>query len=269
MSVTTAPTEPEFLTVGSGAEERRIAMRLRPAAPGNDGPALIWLSGYRSDMSGTKAIELDGLAERLGLASICFDYSGHGLSGGAFADGTISRWLEEALAVVAHAAPRRAILVGSSMGGWIAIRLAQELKKRGTGPKLDGIVLIAPAPDFTSELIEPHLTEAERASLAEKGYFEEPSEYSPEPNIYTRALMEDGARNRVLTGIIETGCPIHILQGMEDRDVPYTHALKLVEHLPADDVVLTLIRDGDHRLSRPEDLERMLAATTAMVGKAE
>ncbi|MDI7864538.1 alpha/beta hydrolase [Rhizobiaceae bacterium n13] len=261
--------ERHFLTIGSGRDAREIAMILRPAAGGGDGPSLVWLSGYRSDMSGTKAVELDGLAARLGLASIRFDYSGHGLSGGEFTDGTISRWLEEALAVIDHAAPRRAVLVGSSMGGWIALRLAQELARRGTGPDLDGMVLIAPAPDFTSELIEPHLSEADKASLSSRGYFEELSEYSPEPNIYTRVLIEDGRENRVLTGIIETNCPVHILQGMEDRDVPYRHALRLMEHLPADDAVLTMVRDGDHRLSRPEDIERMLAAVSALVAKAE
>ena len=127
------------------------------------------------------------------------------------------------------------------------------------------MVLIAPAPDFTIDLIEPNLSDAERASLAERGYFEEPSEYGPEPNIFTRALIEDGRANRVLTGIIETGCPVHILQGMADPDVPYAHALKLVEFLPADDVVITLVRDGDHRLSRPEDIARMKAAILAMV----
>ncbi|MGO6907793.1 alpha/beta hydrolase, partial [Rhizobium ruizarguesonis] len=146
----------------------------------------VWLSGYRSDMSGTKAVELDGLAAELGLASIRLDYSGHGLSGGSFGDGTISRWLEEALAVIRHVAPERVILVGSSMGGWIALRLAQELARQGgpklAGPKLAGMVLIAPAPDFTSELIEPNLKAKELKSLAERGYFEERSQYSPEPN---------------------------------------------------------------------------------------
>jgi pimeloyl-ACP methyl ester carboxylesterase len=127
------------------------------------------------------------------------------------------------------------------------------------------MVLIAPAPDFTADLIEPNLSEAERASLAERGYFEERSQYSPEPNIYTRALIEDGRSNLVLTGIIETRCPIHILQGMQDPDVPHTHAMKLVEHLPADDVVLTFIRDGDHRLSRPQDIERMLGAVKSLI----
>ncbi len=255
----------QFLTVGSADAAREIAYVVRPHAERATGPALVWLSGYRSDMSGTKAVEIDRLAAESGLACVRFDYSGHGLSGGNFVDGTISRWLEEALAVILHVRPERIVLVGSSMGGWIALRLVQELAKLADAPKLDGIVLIAPAPDFTSELIEPHLTPAEQSSLAERGYFEERSAYSPEPNIYTRALIEDGRENRVLKGIIETGCPVHILQGMKDPDVPYQHAMTLIEHLPADDVVLTFIRDGDHRLSRPEDIERMVAAVKALI----
>ncbi|EJC82131.1 putative hydrolase or acyltransferase of alpha/beta superfamily [Rhizobium leguminosarum bv. trifolii WSM2297] len=258
--------QPQFLTVGEGEAAREIAMIVRPAQAGCGAPALVWLSGYRSDMSGTKAVELDGLAGELGLACIRLDYSGHGLSSGSFSDGTISRWLEEALAVIRHVAPERVVLVGSSMGGWIALRLAQELARPElAGPKLAGMVLIAPAPDFTSELIEPNLKAKERKSLAERGYFEERSQYSPEPNIYTRALIEDGRQNRVLDGIIETGCPVHILQGMKDADVPHAHAMKLVEHLPADDVVLTFIRDGDHRLSRPGDIALLLSAVKGII----
>ncbi|KQV84271.1 alpha/beta hydrolase [Rhizobium sp. Root1220] len=255
----------QFLAVGEGEAARKIAYIVRPKSGSGAGPTLIWLSGYRSDMSGSKAVELDRFAGENGLACIRLDYSGHGLSGGSFADGTISRWLEEATAVIDHVAPERILVVGSSMGGWIALRLAQELAGRPGAPKLDGMVLIAPAPDFTSDLIEPHLTKKERSSLAERGYFEERSAYSSEPNIYTRALLEDGRENRVLKGIIETGCPVHILQGMKDPDVPHQHAMKLVEHLPADDVVLTLVRDGDHRLSRPEDIERMLGAVRGLI----
>ncbi|MGO6728767.1 alpha/beta hydrolase [Rhizobium ruizarguesonis] len=269
MSDQLSNAQPQFLTVGEGEAAREIAMLVRPAQAGNGAPALVWLSGYRSDMSGTKAVELDGLAAELGLACIRLDYSGHGLSGGSFGDGTISRWLEEALAVIRHVAPERVILVGSSMGGWIALRLAQELVRQGdpklAGPELAGMVLIAPAPDFTSELIEPNLKAKELKSLAERGYFEERSQYSPEPNIYTRALIEDGRENRVLDGIIETGCPVHILQGMKDPDVPHAHAMKLVEHLPADDVVLTFIRDGDHRLSRPGDIALLLSAVKGII----
>ncbi|KAA3502607.1 alpha/beta hydrolase [Rhizobium rhizogenes] len=253
----------EFLHIGTGDDARNIAFLHRPATSQPDAPLLVWLGGYRSDMAGTKAVELDRFAAENGLACLRLDYSGHGASGGDFNNGTISRWLEEALAVVGAKAPSRVVLVGSSMGGWIALRMVEELRK-ADAPSVAGLVLIAPAPDFTAELIEPSLTEAEKTSLVERGYFEEHSEYSPEPNIFTRALMEDGKQNRVLTGIITTGCPVHILQGMRDPDVPYQHALKLVEHLPADDVVLTLIRDGDHRLSRPQDIDRMLAAVRAL-----
>lgn len=264
MSETAISSPPEEITVGSGDAGRSIAMLLRkPKKPALQ-PTILWLSGYRSDMGGSKAVEVDALAERLGLGCIRFDYSGHGVSGGAFTDGTISRWLEEAVAVVDHVAPKRLVVVGSSMGGWIALRLIQTLRARKKSPAMLGLVLIAPAPDFTIDLIEPNLTAVEREALAEKGYFEEPSAYSPVANIYTRKLIEDGRANQVLTGIIETGCPVHIFQGMQDQDVPHAHAMKLVEHLPADDVVLTLIRDGDHRLSRPQDLERMLDAITGL-----
>ncbi|TQN56704.1 alpha/beta hydrolase [Agrobacterium tumefaciens] len=254
----------EFLHVGAGDDARDIAFLHRPAASGTNTPMLVWLGGYRSDMTGTKAVELDRFAAENGVSCLRLDYSGHGASGGDFKKGTISRWLEEALAVVRAKAPSRVILIGSSMGGWIALRMVEELRKSGDAPSVAGLVLIAPAPDFTVELIEPSLSDAEKASLEEKGYFEEHSEYSPEPNVFTRALMEDGKQNRVLKGIITTGCPVHILQGMRDPDVPYHHALKLMEHLPADDVVLTLIRDGDHRLSRPQDIDRMLAAVKAL-----
>ncbi|MFN7092319.1 MAG: alpha/beta hydrolase [Allorhizobium sp.] len=252
------------LTVGSGDAARDIAVITRMGT-GTDRPALVWLGGYRSDMAGTKAIEMDALAGDQGLTAIRFDYSGHGVSGGDFRQGTISRWTEEALAVLASSGVKKVVLIGSSMGGWIALRVIQEARRLGLSFSVDGLVLIAPAPDFTSELIEPGLTAAERQSLAERGYFEEPSEYSPEPNIFTRDLMEDGAKNRVLTGLIETGCPVHILQGMKDPDVPYQHALKLMEFLPLDDVVLTLIRDGDHRLSRPEDIAKMKSAILSMI----
>ncbi|MBB5575333.1 MULTISPECIES: alpha/beta hydrolase [Rhizobium] len=264
MSEALANLEPTFVSVGSVGDQRQIAVQLRAARKGAKGATFMWLSGYRSDMSGTKALELDALAERLGHGCIRFDYSGHGQSGGVFTEGTISRWLEEALAVIDYAKPKHVVLVGSSMGGWIALRLIQELRKRKKAPIIQGLVLIAPAPDFTIDLIEPNLSDIERRSLAERGYFEEPSEYSPEPNIFTRALIEDGRANRVLTGIIETGCPVHILQGMQDEDVPFAHSLKLVEHLPADDVVLTLVRDGDHRLSRPQDIERILTAAETL-----
>ncbi|MGN6551442.1 MAG: alpha/beta hydrolase [Pararhizobium sp.] len=266
MNESTRPTA-ETIGVGEGAAARPIAVIHRPARkPGR--PGIVWLGGYRSEMTGTKAVELDRLAADEGLACTRHDYSGHGASGGSFRDGTISRWLEESLAVFDRFTAGPQVLVGSSMGGWIALRMVQELSRRGAGARLAGLVLIAPAPDFTSILMAPLLTAAQKRDLAGKGYFEEPTPYGPEPNVYTRALFEDGEKNRVLSGIVETGCPVHILQGMEDMDVPYRHALHLVEHLPADDVVLTLIRDGDHRLSRPEDIARMKAAVLALAEHA-
>lgn len=259
----------EYITVGTAGDARDIAILARAATTDDDAPTLVWLGGYRSDMTGTKAVELDRYAKEEGFACIRLDYSGHGASRGDFNRGTISRWLEETIAVLRHKAPKRIIVIGSSMGGWIALRLVQELRKVEGGSEIAGLLLIAPAPDFTAELIEPNLSPEEKASLAERGYFEEPSEYSAEPNIFTRDLIEDGRNNLVLTGILETGCPVHILQGMRDDDVPYTHALKLLDHLPADDIVLSLIRDGDHRLSRPQDIERMLAAAKSLVFSAK
>lgn len=231
-------------------------------------PGLVWLGGYRSDMLGTKAQALDEWAERTGHACLRHDYSGHGESGGRFEDGTISLWLEQSLAVFRRFTSGPQILVGSSMGAWIALRMIQELRKAGEGEKVAGLILLAPAPDFTVELMEPQLSEAQRREIEEKGYLSEPSEYSPEPNIYTKGLFEDGRRNRVLDGLIETGCPVHILQGMNDPDVPYTHAEKLLRHLPVCDVTLSLIRDGDHRLSRPQDIDLILRSVEGMVAQA-
>lgn len=242
----------------------RIAVRHRPGRA----PGIVWLGGFRSDMIGTKAERLDQWAAETGHAYTRHDYSGHGVSGGTFRDGTISRWLAESLAVFRHYTEGPQVLVGSSMGAWIGLRMIAELNKAGEGSRVGGLVLLAPAPDFTTELMEPQLTPAHRRALAEQGFFEESSEYSPEPNIYTRALFEDGAANRVMTGPIDTHSPVHVLQGLADPDVPHTHALKLVSLLPADDVTVSLIPGGDHRLSRPEDLELLVKAVSAMVEQA-
>ncbi|WP_419907192.1 alpha/beta hydrolase [Hoeflea sp.] len=251
------------IEVGTGSEARSITVRHRSGPP--DRPGLVWLGGYRSDMAGTKAVELDRWAGENGYACTRFDYSGHGESGGDFKLGTISRWLEESLAVFERFTGGPQLLVGSSMGGWIALRMLRELRASGNQERILGLLLLAPAPDFTSDLHEPLLTEAQKKDLEDKGYYEEETPYGPDPNVFTRALFEDGRKNRVMTGMIETGCPVHILQGMEDPDVPYSHALRLVEHLPADDVVLTLVRDGDHRLSRPQDISLLLNAAAQML----
>ncbi|HEV7416746.1 MAG TPA: alpha/beta hydrolase [Tianweitania sediminis] len=228
-------------------------------------PGLVWLGGYRSDMAGTKAEAFAAYAQTHDLQFTRHDYSGHGASGGVFRDGTISSWLAQSLAVLDQVTEGPQILIGSSMGGWIALRMVQELNKRADRGRIAGLLLIAPAPDFTADLMQPQLTRKQKQQIETLGYLEEPSQYSDEPNIYTRALFEDGEANRVLTGTIDTHCPVTILQGMQDPDVPHSHALKLVEHLPADNVTLSLIPDGDHRLSRPQDLDLMLRSVASLV----
>ncbi len=232
-----------------------------------DAPGVMWLGGYKSDMLGTKAEALAEWATGQGRAFLRHDYSGHGESGGEFADGTISKWLRESLAVFARHTRGPQVLVGSSMGGWIALRMVQELLKAGES-RVRGLVLIAPAPDFTAELVEPAMTDEQRRELAQQGYFEIPSDYVDEPYIYTRDLIEDGRANLMMSAPIDTHCPVHILQGMQDDSVPHTHALKLVGLLPADDVTLSLVPDGDHRLSRPQDIELLISAVRDMAAQA-
>jgi pimeloyl-ACP methyl ester carboxylesterase len=253
-------SEISFLETGG----ERIACLKRDGS----GPGLVWLGGWRSDMVGSKALHLDAVAERQGFPLLRFDYSGHGQSSGHWRDGTISKWVAEARAVFHHAAPQNCVLVGSSMGAWITLRLLGELQEAGEGHRIKGLVLIAPAPDFAMELIEPKLTAKERSDLETQGWFEEPSDYLAEPNRWSKAFLDDGRANRVLTGIIDTHVPVHILQGMKDEDVPHTHALKLVSHLPSDRVTLTLVPEGDHRLSRPEDLALLERTVLAMLADA-
>lgn len=245
--------------VGQGQGLREIAVEQRAG----DAPGLFWLGGFKSDMAGSKALALDAFGADLGLMVTRFDYSGHGVSGGAFTDGTISRWLEEAEAVFALTEGEQ-ILVGSSMGGWLALLLNKRLRARGEN-RIRGIVLIAPAVDMTHDLIPARFSEADRLAMAEQGYVAYPSAYSSEPYVYTRALIEDGARHLMFGAPIVTDCPIAILQGAEDPDVPPAHAQKLVSHLLLDPVTLTMVPHGDHRLSRPEDLALLTETVRRMV----
>jgi pimeloyl-ACP methyl ester carboxylesterase len=248
----------KFLDIGEGADHRAIAVRSAEGAS----PGLFWLGGYKSDMKGTKAQALADWAASKGRACIRFDYSGHGESGGAFTDGTISRWLADSLSVFDACCRGPQILIGSSMGGWLALLLIRELRRRGTtgAAGVAGVVLIAPAVDFTEELMWKRFTPEIKRELAETGVWQRPSQYAPEPYRVTRQLIEDGRHHLLLGGMIDTGCPVRILQGVEDPDVPWQHAKALVARLARDDVVLTLIKDGDHRLSRPEDIERLIQA---------
>ena len=250
----------KFIDVGSGAQARAIAARVAAGAA----PGLVWLGGFKSDMQGTKAAALARFAAERGRAIVRFDYSGHGESKGAFVDGTIGRWLEESLAVFLDCCRGPQVLVGSSMGGWMALLLARELRRAGaqTGrnASIAGMVLIAPAVDFTEALMWQKFSPAVRQEIETKGAWLRPSQYDIAPYPITRQLIEEGRKHLLLGGLIETGCPVRILQGVEDPDVPWGHAAELVARLAQDDVVLTLVKDGDHRLSRPEDIERLLAA---------
>ena len=247
-----------FIELGTGSGERAVAVR---SDAGNT-PGLFWLGGFKSDMKGTKAEALSRWAREQGRACVRFDYSGHGESKGDFSDGTITRWLEESVAVFDACCAGPQVVVGSSMGGWIALLLARELRRRSgkQGATVAGLVLIAPAVDFTEVLMWQRFPPAVKREIEEKGVWLRPSEYSEGPYPITRGLIEDGRRHLLLGGMIETGCPVRILQGVLDPDVPWNQAVDLTSHLAQDDVVLTLVKDGDHRLSRPEDIERLIRA---------
>jgi len=254
--------EPTVTEVGEGEGLRRIAVRARAGG----GPGLFWLGGFNSDMQGTKALALDAWAAEHGRACVRFDYSGHGESGGAFIDGTIGRWLEEAVAVFGQFCRGPQVVIGSSMGGWMALLLARALANRDAKQAtLAGLVLIAPAPDFTEQLMWNAFSDEVRDEITTKGVWMRPSEYGDgTPYPITRALIEEGRNHLLLGSAIEVGCPVRILQGAQDPDVPWRHAFALAHRLPAEDVVLTMIQDGDHRLSRPQDIARIMAAVAEM-----
>jgi pimeloyl-ACP methyl ester carboxylesterase len=248
--------EPAFIEVGEGNTARRIAVRARLGAS----PGLIWLGGFNSDMTGTKAVALDAWAAERGRACVRFDYSGHGESGGAFIDGTIGRWLEESVAVFERFCRGTQVVIGSSMGGWMALLLAREIARRQLSlASLAGLVLIAPAPDFTEQLMWNGFPPEVREEIRTRGVWMRPSQYG-DPYPIARALIEEGRNHLLLGSAIDVGCPVRILQGAQDPDVPWQHAFALAHRLPSEDVVLTVIQDGDHRLSRPQDIARIIAA---------
>ena len=236
-----------FLDRGDGEQVawRRVA---------GHSPTVVWLGGFMSDMTGTKAQALADWALANGRAFLRFDYLGHGQSSGDFRAGTITRWRADALAAIAALTEGPLVLVGSSMGGWISCLVAAEIPDR-----LHAMVLIAPAADFTEALMKPGLPPEAHAAIARDGEWIRPSLYEPTGHPITRGLLEDGARWTSLGGPVPIDCPVRILQGREDPDVPWTHALELANTIRSDDVVFTLIKDGDHRLSRDQDIARLLA----------
>jgi pimeloyl-ACP methyl ester carboxylesterase len=248
------------LTVESPPPSRTIAVRVREGKSGAGAPGLFWLGGFKSDMQGTKATALDQWAEKEGRACVRFDYSGHGESGGDFNNGTIGRWLSEGVAVYSRFAKGPQVVIGSSMGGWLALLLARSLKDHAGAAPMAGMVLIAPAVDFTEELMWRRFPADIKQAIEKNGLWMRPSAYGEEPYPITKGLIEEGRKHLMMQELIESRCPVHILQGVKDPDVPWQHAVELVSRFSRDDVVLTLIKDGDHRLSRPEDIERLITA---------
>lgn len=245
----------------TGRLDRGDGVRLAWRAVDGAGPTVVWLGGFKSDMTGTKAQALADWALAGGRSCLRFDYSGHGQSEGEFRDGTITRWREDCLQVISELTDGPLVLVGSSMGGWLACLVAAAIPER-----IAAMVLIAPAADFTEKLMRPGLPPQAQAALRETGVWLRPSEYGEEPYPITRALLEDGARWSILEGSVAVEAPVRILQGGADPDVPWPHALELANQIKGEDVVFTLIRDGDHRLSRPQDLARLIAAVDEVCG---
>jgi len=259
-------TQPQFLDVGSGPDRRRIAYLHQPAANAQK-PGVIWLGGFKSDMTGTKAVALAQWAAAQDLGCLRFDYSGHGQSQGRFEDGTLSRWLEEARAVFDLTRGPQ-ILVGSSMGGHIALLLLRALMADAPeeARRITGLALIAPAWDMT-ELMWRNLPTSARKDIEEKGVYLRPSRYGEEPYPITRALIEDGRRHLIGPWPFDPGRPVHILHGLQDPDVPWEHTLDLVAHLGGDWTRVAAVPDGEHRLSRPEDLALLLDIVGGLVNR--
>jgi pimeloyl-ACP methyl ester carboxylesterase len=218
-------------------------------------PGIVFLGGYRSDMTGTKALFLEDYCRRQGRAYVRFDYFGHGSSSGDFALGTIARWRDDAVAVIDSLTAGPQILVGSSMSGWVMLLAALARRER-----IAGLVGIAGAPDFTEELLWPRLSPAQRQEIEERGRIVLPSDFDPAGYLYTRALVEDGRRHLLLQGPIPLDMPVRLLHGMRDGSVPWQLSLRLADRLAGDNVTVTLVKDGDHPLSRPSDLT-LLAQT--------
>ena len=238
-----------YLDIGDG---RRLAYRLRPGS----GPTLAFLPGYASDMDGAKAIALDAFAERRGCAMLRFDYSGTGSSSGHFEDGTLDHWLDDALAVIDRLTQGAIILIGSSMGAWVALHLALRLPDR-----VRGLVGIAAAPDFT----DWGFTAEQKKEVLGYGKIARPDPHGTEPQITTRAFWESGQALRLLGGPIAIGCPVRLIHGDADTDVPIEVAIKLMGQLRSADIQLNILKGGGHRLSEPREIEAIVRTVAALL----
>src|SRR5437763_7691028 len=243
------------------SDEGRVQKLQRPdgntvAYAKTDGraPTVVFLGGFRSDMTGTKAVALEAWARQTGQAYLRFDYLGHGQSSGRFEDGTIGRWLADSLAAIDSLTAGKLVLVGSSMGGWLSLLVARARPER-----LAGLVLIAAAPDFTERMLLKGLSADDRVTLERNGWLERPSQYSPEPSVFTWMLIEEGRKHLVLDKKLALPCPVRLLHGQSDPDVPWEYSLQIARPLDAPEVITTFIKGGDHRLSTPADIARLIA----------
>ncbi|SDE26329.1 Pimeloyl-ACP methyl ester carboxylesterase [Paracoccus isoporae] len=243
----------EYLETAQG---RRIAYARQPGA----GPGVVFLGGFKSDMRGTKAEHLADWAAANGRAYLRLDYSGHGESGGAFEDGAIGDWAEDAMAAITGLTAGPQVLVGSSMGGWIALLVAREMPAR-----VAGLVGIAAAPDFTENGFWSGFTEEQRATLMDAGRVALPSEYDDAPYVITRRLIEDGRNRLVLDRPLALPFPVRLLQGTADADVPVDWAMRLLDHPESPDLRLTLVKGADHRFSTPDCLSLIETAITEVL----
>jgi pimeloyl-ACP methyl ester carboxylesterase len=248
----------EFLDAGG------VKLAYRRSKGAADKAGVVWLGGFHSDMLGSKASVLHSACSDARRSFVRFDYLGHGESGGAFADGTIGRWREDALAVVDQLTDGPLVLVGSSMGGWMALLVALARPER-----VRGLVLLAPAPDFTDKLMWASFDDSQRQQIMEEGAWIRPSDYDPAGYPITRDLIVEGRAWNVLEGEIAIDVPVRILQGGLDPDVPWTHSLDLADKLRSRDVVWSLIKDGDHRLSRPQDIARMVGTVLELARQVD
>jgi pimeloyl-ACP methyl ester carboxylesterase len=264
MSPSNSPSAPRRLDRGAGAflayhkTDAGGTVQERDAAAAV--PGVVFLGGYMSDMTGTKATFLEDACRRAGRAFLRFDYQGHGESSGDFEDGTIGLWAADAIAALDALTEGPQILVGSSMGGWIMLLAALARPER-----VAGLVGIAAAPDFTQELMWDRFSDGVRATISAEGVYREPSPYGERPYTITRRLIEEGRDHLLLGGAIPLTCPTRLLHGMADPDVPYTVSLRLAERLAAADVEVQLVKAGDHRLSSAGDLDRLHAAIESLI----
>ena len=246
----------EFLETAAG---RRIAYdRLE-----GRGPGVVFLGGFRSDKEGTKALALEAAAQAEGRAFLRFDYSGHGASSGDLLDGCIGDWFEDARAAILGLTEGPQVLVGSSMGGWIALLIARDCPE-----KVAGLVTIAAAPDFTEDGMWAEFSEAQRRELMEAGQVALPSDYSDEPYVITRRLIEEGRERLVLRAALSLPMPVRMLQGTADTDVPLSVAVRLIEHAEGPDIRLTVLKGADHRFSTPDCLKLIELSVLKVVQRA-